>query len=147
VRAAGGEIGYNRLSIARTEAWMGQHPSGALKIAARHVREFYFPPRWMFFAGNPKFSPLRQAWVWTVAFVGFLSLGVKLARKDWRYVYVGAPLLLLMLPYVLAQPILRYRYPVGGFLVFLAADMVWRTSRSVLERLSAQSKEVSNERI
>jgi hypothetical protein len=34
MRAAGGEIGYNRLSIARTEAWIGRHPSGALKIAA-----------------------------------------------------------------------------------------------------------------
>jgi hypothetical protein len=140
MRAAGGEIGYNRLSIARTEAWIGQHPSGALTIAARHVREFYFPPRWMFFAGNPKFSPLKQAWVWTVAFVGFLSLGVKLARKDWRYVYVGAPLLLLMLPYVLAQPILRYRYPVGGFLVFLAADMVHCLTTSASSSASIVSR-------
>lgn len=47
LKAAGGELGYNRLWIARTEEWIGQHPAGALKIAARHVWEFYFPPRWM----------------------------------------------------------------------------------------------------
>ena len=52
---------------------------------------------------------------------------------------VGAPLLLLMLPYVLAQPILRYRYPVGGLLVLLAADLAWgmtRQGRSVLRSVT-----------
>ena len=74
--------------------------------------------------------------MWTIAFVGFIGLGVRLARGDWRYIFVGAPLLLLMLPYVLAQPILRDRYPVGGLLVFLAADLALRMTRSVLKRLA-----------
>jgi hypothetical protein len=34
-----------------------------------------------------------------------------------------------MLPYVLGEPIIRYRFPVGGLLVFLAADIVWRTAQ------------------
>jgi hypothetical protein len=138
LKAAGGEIGYNRLSIARTEEWIGQHPAGALKIAARHVQEFYFPSRWMFYGSGPRVAVFKQAVMWTIAFVGFVSLGVRLARGDWRYVYVGAPLLLLMLPYVLGQPVLRYRYPVEGLLVFLAADMTWRTTKSALKRLSWQ---------
>ena len=136
LKAAGGEIAYNRLSIARTEEWIGKHPAGALKIAARHVREFYFPSRWMFYGADRRVAAFKQAVMWTIAFGGFIGLGVRLARGDWRYIYVGAPLLLLMLPYVLAQPILRYRYPVGGLLVFLAADMAWRMTRSVLKRLS-----------
>jgi hypothetical protein len=44
-----------------------------------------------------------------------------------------------MLPYVLGLPILRYRYPIGGLLAFLAADMTWRASKSVQRRLSSQS--------
>jgi hypothetical protein len=43
-----------------------------------------------------------------------------------------------MLPYVLGLPILRYRYPIGGLLAFLAADMTWRASKSVQRRLSWQ---------
>jgi hypothetical protein len=35
-------------------------------------------------------------------------------------------LFLPMLPYVVAEPWDRYRYPIGGILVFLATDLVWR---------------------
>jgi hypothetical protein len=74
-----------------------------------------------------------------MALLGFIGLGVKLAQKDLRYVYAAAPLLLLMLPYIFAAPLLRYRYPAGGLLVFLAADMAWRATDFVLRRLSSQS--------
>ena len=39
-----------------------------------------------------------------------------------------------MLPYVVAEPWDRYRYPIGGILAFLAADLVWRMARSVVGR-------------
>ena len=135
LKAAGGELGYNRLWIARTEEWISQHPAGALKIAARHVWEFYFPPRWMWdtYAGESGSAPFKQAMMWIIAFAGFVSLGARLACRDWRYIYVAAALLLPMLPYVLGEPIIRYRFPVGGLLVFLAADIVWRTAQSALK--------------
>jgi hypothetical protein len=135
MKAAGGEVGYNKLLVARTEEWIRRHPVGALKIAARHVWEFYFPPRWMFHGDGASVAALKQAALWAISFAGFVGLGARLARRDWRFVYVAAPLLLLMLPYALAQPVVRYRYPVGGLLVFLAADMAWRTSASVQKRL------------
>ena len=136
LRAAGGEVAYDSLLTARTEEWIRQHPASALKIAARHVREFYFPSRWMLPAVSPILVQLKQAAIWAIAFVGFMGLGVGLARKNWRFLYVAAPLLLLMLPYVLGQPVPRYSYPVGGLLVFLAADMTWRASKSMWSRLS-----------
>ena len=136
LKAAGGEVAYDSLLTARTEEWIRQHPAGALKIAARHVREFYFPSRWMLPAVSPILVQLKQAAIWAIAFVGFMGLGVGLARKNWRFLYVAAPLLLLMLPYVLGQPVPRYSYPVGGLLVFLAADMTWRASKSMWSRLS-----------
>ena len=47
LKAAGGELPYNKLWLARTEEWIGQHPVDALKITARHAWEFYFPPPWL----------------------------------------------------------------------------------------------------
>jgi hypothetical protein len=138
LKAAGGEVAYDRLLTARTQEWINQHPMGALEIAARHVREFYFPSRWMFWAG-PIPVALKQAAIWGIALIGFVGLGDRLARRDWRFAYVAAPLVVLMLPYVLGLPILRYRYPIGGLLAFLAADMTWRASKSVQRRLSSQS--------
>ena len=68
-----------------------------------------------------------------IAFAGFVSLGARLACRDWRYIYVAAALLLPMLPYVLGEPIIRYRFPVGGLLVFLAAGIVRRTAQFALK--------------
>jgi hypothetical protein len=133
VKAAGGEVGYSRLWTARTEEWIGQHPVDALKITARHVRHIYFPPGWLWGA-NPGVFELTMTW--TIAFLGLVSLGVRLASRDWRYIYPAAALLLPMFPYVVAEPWIRYRYPIGGILVFLAADLVWRIVLSALRRPS-----------
>jgi hypothetical protein len=135
LKAAGGEVAYNKLLVARTLEWINQHPVGALKIAIRHVREFYFPSRWML-SGKSKIPvQLKQAAIWAFVFVGFVGLGTGFARRDWRFLYVAAPLLLLMLPYVTGQPTPRYSYPIWGIIVFLAADMTWRTSASLQWRL------------
>jgi hypothetical protein len=67
------------------------------------------------------------------AFAGFVSLGARLTCRNWRYIYVAAAFVLPMLPYVLGEPIIRYRFPVGGLLVFPAADIVWRTAQSALK--------------
>jgi len=48
--------------------------------------------------------------------------------------YVAAALLLPMLPYALVQPVVRYRYPIGALLVFLAADAIAHATRFVLNR-------------
>jgi hypothetical protein len=61
-------------------------------------------------------------------------LGAQLAGRNWRYLYVAAALFLPMLPYILGEPVLRYRYPIGGVLVFLTADMVWRTMQAASKR-------------
>jgi len=71
---------------------------------------------------------------WTIASLGLASLCARLARRDGRFTYLAAPLLLLMLPCVFAQPVVRYGYPVVGILVFLAADIAWRPAESLSER-------------
>jgi hypothetical protein len=133
MRAAGG-LGWDRLLTAQTEQWIREHPISALKITARHFWEFYFPPRWMWLPDTGIIAASEQAIMWIIAAIGFVGLGAKIAGRDWRYMYVAAALLLPMLPYALVQPVVRYRYPIGALLVFLAADMTWRTSAALLSK-------------
>src|SRR5579871_1568240 len=127
LQSAGGELAYSRLWTVRTEAWIGQHPLSALKIAARHIWEFYMQPRWMWWPDRGPVA-IREAMLQTFTVLGFVGLAAGLARRDWRYIYVAAALVLPMCPYVLGQPLGRYRYPVDGLLVFLAADMISRAA-------------------
>jgi hypothetical protein len=139
MKTAGGELGYDRLWRARTEEWIRQHQVGALEIAARHVWEFYFPPRWMWYPDSDREAAVKQALMWAIAFMGFVGLGARLAGRDWHYFYVAAPLFLLMPPYALTEPFLRYRYPISGLLVFLAADVAWRALGFALKQPSSQA--------
>jgi len=130
---AGGELAYSRLWTARTEAWIAEHRLAALKIAARHIWELYMQPRWMWWPGKGPVA-IRQAMLATFTAFGFAGLATGLAGRDWRYIYVAAALVLPVFPYVLGQPLDRYRYPVAGLLVFLAADMISRAMRFVANR-------------
>jgi hypothetical protein len=133
LQSAGGEVAYGRLWTARTEAWVGQHPLAALKIAARHIWEFYMQPRWMWWPDKGPVA-IRVALLQTFTVLGFAGLATGLACRDWRYIYVAAALVLPMFPYVLGQPLGRYRYPVDGLLVFLAADLISRAARLASNR-------------
>jgi len=147
MKAAGGELVWNKLWIARTEQWIRQHPLAAAKITARHVWEYYFPPRWMWFPDTGIIAVSEQAIMWIIGAVGFVGLGARIASRDWRYVYVAAALFLTMLPYAVVQPTVRYRYPVGGLLVFLAAEMVWRALATVSRQSMRASVSTESRRL
>lgn len=125
--AAGGEAGYNHAMTAATMAWVRAHPGDAARIGLRHVGEFFLPPRWQWHVYSDKSTgtAAKQALVWTVAILGFLGVAWGL-RRDSRYLYLLAMLVLPVAPYILAQPILRYRYLITTLLVFLAADLLAR---------------------
>jgi len=137
MHAAGGELGWDRLLIGCTEQWIREHPVSALKITARHVWEYYFPPRWMWYPDTGIIAIFEQAVMWIIAAIGFVGLGGRIAGRDWRYLYVAAALLLTMLPYALVQSVVRYRYPIGALLVFLAADLIVRATNR--QRATGQS--------
>lgn len=109
MKAAGGELAYDRLLMADAKKWIAQHPIEALEIAARHVWEFYFPPRWMWYPDSGITAALKQSVIWIIAFIGFVGLSIRLGGRDWRYLYVAAALFLPMLPSILTQPVIRYR--------------------------------------
>lgn len=134
MKQVGGEQAYSKLWTARTNAWIAAHPAGAARIAARHLAEFYFPPRWYWSVYSDKAKALapRQAAIWAISLMAMLGVAWRLVSRDWRYLYVLAALLLPALPYILAQPILRYRYTVAALMTFLAAEFAWRLLAQVM---------------
>ena len=126
--AAGGETGYNRKMSAETWAWVDAHPGDAAALAARHVAEFYLPPQWQWrvYTGESSAVGAKQAIQWAAALLAFAAIGWGLLRRDGRYLYPLAMLVLPVVPYVLVQPVLRYRYIILGLTIFLAADLVGR---------------------
>jgi len=125
---AGGELGYARKLGSDTWAWVGAHPVQAAQIWTRHLGEFYFPPPWMWLhSGQPDATtPLRMILVDIVALLALFGLGRAMLRRQWTYLYAVSPVVLVALPYVLAQPLVRYRYVIASLLVFLAADTISR---------------------
>jgi hypothetical protein len=56
----------------------------------------------------------------------FAGLAMRLIRRGWLYLYVAAPIVALALPYILAQPRIRYRYVIASLITFLAFDTIAR---------------------
>ena len=127
MKAAGGELGYSKMWSERTTAWIVENPAEAALIAGRHLVEFYLPPRWQWQIYNDRGRAvvLRQALIWAITILAFAGVAWRLAARDWRWLYVLTALLLPALPYVLAQPVLRYRYVVTTLMTYIAADVAW----------------------
>jgi hypothetical protein len=136
LQGAGGEQAYSKLWSARTKSWISAHQGAAIAIAARHVVEFYFPPRWFWsvYSDDAAAVAPRQAIVWGSTLLAFLCIGWRLWQRQWRYLYVLGAVVLPALPYVLAQPILRYRYVVAALLIYLSVEFLWRITCIIFAR-------------
>jgi hypothetical protein len=126
MRAAGGELPYARKLARQTWNWVVEQPGDALTIWARHAREFYFPPPWLWaHVGDiDSTMPWRMLIVDIVAFLALAGFVLALRSGRRCFVYLVPPVLLLPLPYLLTQPLVRYRYVIASLLVLLAADAI-----------------------
>lgn len=132
LRAAGGEVPYYHQLGREAESWIRTHPSDFLYLSARHFVQFFLPPRWFwgtFGAVTGKAVWLRQFLVWATAIPGLITLAL-LAWRRRPYAYLLAATLACSMPYIIVQPILRYRYLVSSLLIFLAFEGVGRLIRN-----------------
>jgi hypothetical protein len=127
-QAAGGELAYSRKLGGETWRWVAAHPLEAMQIWLRHLGEFYFPPLWMWLhSGLPDVTtPFRWIIVNVIAAIALYGLGASLVRRHWVFLYLVPPVVLIALPYILTQPLVRYRYVIASLLLFLAADALAR---------------------
>ncbi len=131
MQAAGGEIPYARKLQLETNAWISGHRSEAARIWARHILEFYAPPPWLW---NPYAQPglaskAKSVIVGILTLVALIALAIRLFQRQWMYLYIMFPVVLVSLPYVALQPRVRYRYVIASLLVFLAVDIARRRSK------------------
>jgi hypothetical protein len=132
-----GELAYMDRLAAETTAWERAHPLDTVRLAARHLVEFWLPPRWSWtIFGNA--APLvltRQAFIWATTLAAFAAIVWRLVQAPLGPgLYLACVLLIPSLPYALVQPVQRYRYLVVVLTYFLAADFAARVAAYVAKR-------------
>jgi hypothetical protein len=132
-----GELAYMDRLAAETAAWERAHPLDTVRLAARHLTEFWLPPRWswtIFGNAAPLVVP-RQVFVWTVTLAAFAAIVWRLVQAPLGPgLYLACVLLIPSLPYALVQPVQRYRYLVVLLTFFLAADFAARAAACLARR-------------
>ena len=120
-----GEIAYMDKLRAETAAWERAHPLDTVRLAARHLAEFWLPPKWswtIFGRTAPLVLP-SLVFVWTTTLAAFAAIVWRLVRAPLGPgLYLACVLLIPSLTYALVQPVQRYRYLVVALTYFLAAD-------------------------
>ena len=123
LRAAGGEVAYYHQLGQEANDWIRTHPSDFLQLSAAFCA--ILPTAEMVLGHvrrrQGKSRLLRRMLVWTTAISGLCAL-VLLAWGRRNYAYVLIVTLACSMPYIIVQPILRYRYLVSSLLIFLAFD-------------------------
>ncbi|HEY0437084.1 MAG TPA: hypothetical protein VGC92_10610 [Phenylobacterium sp.] len=126
-----GEIAYMDRLAAETKAWERTHPLETIHLAARHLVEFWLPPRWSWtiFGNTAPLVLTRMVFVWATTFAAFAAVAWRLVRAPLGPgLYLACVLLIPSLTYALVQPIQRYRYLVVLLTYFLAADFAARVA-------------------
>jgi hypothetical protein len=143
LQQAGGEIAYARGLGDEAKAWIADHPGDFLRLCATHLRDFFLPPAWLWNIYSD-IGPSARLKAAVHAALSILGLAGALAASlaSWRrYRFAVIMMLVPLLPYVVTQPVLRYRYIIYGLSVFFAMDLMARLS-AVFGRRSARGREM-----
>jgi hypothetical protein len=132
-----GEMAYMDRLAAETAAWKRAHPMDTVRLAVRHLVEFWLPPRWswtIFGNAAPLVAP-RQVFIWATTLAAFAAIGWRLVQAPLGPgLYLACILLIPSLTYALVQPIQRYRYLVVVLTFFLAADFAGQLAAYLAKR-------------
>lgn len=126
--AAGGETAYFAKLGAEARAWIKAHPRAAAGLVARHGQDLVFPR-----ASNWDTTPppdlrarTKAAIHGGIAVLAILAVVAGIVAGGSGYAYAGLFAIVPMLPYLLVEPDLRYRYIVQALWLFLACDLAAR---------------------
>jgi hypothetical protein len=129
LEAKGGEVAYYHALGQQVRDWTAAHPWEFLYLCGRRFFEFFLPSRWFWSPMAMRVVPpavgLRQVIVWVMALGGLATL-VIMAPRQRPYAYILVAVLGCSLPYILVQPVLRYRYMISTLLIFCALDGAFR---------------------
>jgi hypothetical protein len=126
--AKGGEVAYYHALGQQVRDWIAAHPWEFLNLCGRRFIEFFLPPRrfWSpYLEHTVHLIGLRQLVVWTTTLGGLATLFV-MAPRQRPYAYILVAVLGCSPPYILVEPMLRYRYMISTLLIFCALDGAFR---------------------
>ncbi|MGI4877967.1 MAG: hypothetical protein ACRYG4_10850, partial [Janthinobacterium lividum] len=125
LQAAGGEVAYAKALGAQAERWIAAHPIAFIELSLRHLRQYLFPPAWMWHIYGPRVagSSGKAALAGLLSAAGLAGLLVGLLQSPRSYRFVAILLLVPPLAYAIVQPVPRYRYLIFGVSLFLAVDL------------------------
>ena len=142
--ARGGEVAYYHALEHEVRDWVAAHPWGFLSLCGTRFIEFFLPPRWLWsilwgIPAHVHLSGLRQLVTWAAALGGLATLFV---MAPWRrpYAYILVAILGCSAPYILVQPILRYRYMISALLIFCALDGAFRFAGHIRANLEPEMR-------
>lgn len=123
---AGGEIAYADALGAEAKRWIAENPADFIRLCGRHLRQFYFPPEWQWtiYSKSSRSTTIKKWASWLVTAFGLAGVALALASRRSLYLYAACVALLPSLPYIITQPVPRYRYLVFAPLLFFAVAFV-----------------------
>lgn len=132
-----GEIGYMDKLRAETAAWERAHPADVVRLAARHLAEFWLPPLWSWniFGRTAPLALPSLVFVWATTLAAFAAVVWRLVKAPLGPgLYLACVLIVPSLTYALVQPVQRYRYLIVVLTYFLAADFVAQAAQAIRRR-------------
>jgi len=133
-----GEIDYMNSLGERAKAWISEHPGEALSILFRHVITFVWPSGWMSnqYAEPTLFNRIQAFVLGVLGLLALIQVGRILFGRRWEYLPLLITFGIAVAPYVIVQPMIRYRYLIYGLSVFLAFSLVSELTRRAWGRFS-----------
>jgi hypothetical protein len=129
---AGGEVAYADKLGASATAWIRQNPGAFARLCFRHLGEYYFPPTWhwnIYIEHGWTVLP-KAALQWLISALALSGIAYTLLTSARRYRYLIIMAIVPTLPYMIVQPVPRYRYIVYGLSLFFAVRfMAWMLAR------------------
>jgi hypothetical protein len=135
-----GEVEYSAKMGREAMTWIRAHPADALTIGVRQFREFWYPAPWLWqpFDTTVRLDyKIKSLAIWIITTFGLLGLLIGLRRNFTMWIYLVPALLFPSLPYILSQPVIRYRYIVSTLVMFLAFESL-RSLADLVARLRAR---------
>lgn len=138
LQAAGGEVAYAKALGTQAKSWIAAHPLAFVELSLRHLREFFFPPAWLWhiYVTRAGGSTAKALVCGLLSAAGLAGLAIGLAQSPRAYRFVAILLLVPPLAYTIVQPVPRYRYLIFGVSVFLAVELAGHALAFVRRLLS-----------
>jgi len=127
LKRAGGELAYADAMGAEARRWIAANPGAFMRNCLSHIRQYYFPPEWqwrIYGDGTSRATWLKVAASWLLGITGLSGVLVDLLTRRGLYLYAACAVVLPVLPYIVTQPVPRYRYLVYGPLIFFSAVLL-----------------------